>query len=288
MFAPNRFALPFDKLFACNYIPPYFYDAETKRSSSVSDLKTIMQLTRNRARRTFLKARRYRSPGQHADADFGTAQQSAPPQRGPLVIRGGTVLTMDPAIGDFASADILVEGSRIVDVKPSIGASAEVVDARGMVVIPGLVDAHRHCWQAVFRRAIANADFGAYSDFANALIPAIRPEDVHVAHLLSDLGALHAGITCLLDYSHVTKRPRLRTPPSAVTSIRGSGPFMRMLRRGSPCRRRFQEMSSASSGCSSRDPTSSSHYGLEPRSTLRPSRSRARSASASIAMAFTG
>jgi cytosine/adenosine deaminase-related metal-dependent hydrolase len=123
---------------------------------------------------------------------------------------------MDPAIGDFVSADILVEGSRIVDVKASIRASAEVIDARGMVVVPGFVDAHRHCWQAVFRRAIANADFGGYSDFVNGLIPAMRPEDVYAAHLLSDLGALHAGITCLLDYSHVSK-----TTDIADAAVRG-------------------------------------------------------------------
>ena len=101
---------------------------------------------------------------------------------------------MGPAVGDLASGDVLIEGTRIAEIKPTIRPTGDVIDARGMVVIPGLVDAHRHSWQAMFRRAIANADFDAYSDFANALIPAMRPEDVYVAHLLSDLGALHAGI----------------------------------------------------------------------------------------------
>ena len=123
---------------------------------------------------------------------------------------------MDPILGDFATADVLVEGSRIAEIKSRIPSTGDVIDARGMVVIPGLVDAHRHSWQAVFRRAIANADFQAYSDFANALIPAIRPEDVYIAHLLSDLGALHAGITSLLDYSHVTK-----TAEIADAAVRG-------------------------------------------------------------------
>lgn len=128
---------------------------------------------------------------------------------------------MDPALGDFASADLLIEGSRIAEIKPTIQSTGDVIDARGMVVIPGLVDAHRHCWQAVFRRAIANADFQAYSDFANALIPAIRPDDVYVAHLLSDLGALHSGITCLLDYSHVTRSAEIAD--AAVRGHVGSG-----------------------------------------------------------------
>ena len=144
-----------------------------------------------------------------------TAGQPVTPSRR-LVIRGGTVLTMDSAIGDFVEADVLIDGTRIMDVRPSIRAAADVIDARGMIVIPGLVDAHRHCWQAVFRRAIANADFDAYSNFANALLAAIRPEDVYIAHLLSDLGALHGGITCLLDYSHVTK-----TTDIADAAVRG-------------------------------------------------------------------
>lgn len=169
----------------------------------------------NRGRRAFLKTGTVGLVGS-AIASPATARQRQPAPTRRLVVRGGTVLTMDPAIGDFTEADVLVEGSRIVDVKPAIRATGDVVDARGMIVIPGLVDAHRHCWQAAFRRAIANADFDAYSNFANALLGAIRPEDVYIAHLLSDVGALHAGITCLLDYSHVTK-----TTEIADAAVRG-------------------------------------------------------------------
>ena len=145
-----------------------------------------------------------------------SAQRAPDARAGTLLIKGGTILTMDQSIGDFAAADLLIDRGRIAEIKPNIAARVETIDARGMIVIPGLVDAHRHCWQAVFRRAIADADFQAYSDFANALIPVIRPHDVYVAHLLSDLGALNAGITSLLDYSHVTK-----TTDIADAAIRG-------------------------------------------------------------------
>ena len=43
--------------------------------------------------------------------------------RGRLLIKGGTVITMDPQIGDFLQADVLVEGKKIVDIKPNIRAS---------------------------------------------------------------------------------------------------------------------------------------------------------------------
>lgn len=168
----------------------------------------------SRGRRSFLRT-------SAASLLGGAIASAAPSQQATrcskhLLIRGGTVLTLDPAVGDFATADVLIEGTRIAEIKPNIRPSGDVIDARGMVVIPGLVDAHRHSWQAMFRRAIANADFQAYSDFANALIPAMRPEDVYVAHLLSDLGAVHAGITCVLDYSHVTK-----TTEMADAAVRG-------------------------------------------------------------------
>ena len=60
-----------------------------------------------------------------------------------LLIRGGRVI--DPAAGTDAAADLLVDEGRIVNVGPSLAPeSAEVVDARGLVVAPGFVDPHAH------------------------------------------------------------------------------------------------------------------------------------------------
>ena len=60
-----------------------------------------------------------------------------------LLIRGGRVI--DPAAGTDVAADLLVDEGRIVHVGPSLAPdSAEVVDARGLVVAPGFVDPHAH------------------------------------------------------------------------------------------------------------------------------------------------
>lgn len=62
-----------------------------------------------------------------------------------LLIRGGTVLSMDPCVGNYAAADIYIEGSRIIAVCVNLdGFDAEVIDATGMIVIPGFIDTHRH------------------------------------------------------------------------------------------------------------------------------------------------
>src|SRR3984893_8685090 len=80
-----------------------------------------------------------------------------------IVIRGGYVITMDESIGDLPVGDVLVEGRRIVAVAPSVDVSdARLIDARGAVVIPGLVDTHRHTWQTQMRAICADWTLGDY------------------------------------------------------------------------------------------------------------------------------
>ena len=74
-----------------------------------------------------------------------------PPRGRRVLIKGGVVLTMDPAIGDFEQADVLIDGSRIVSVRPNIRASAQVIDARGMIVMPGFVNTHHHQYETIQR-----------------------------------------------------------------------------------------------------------------------------------------
>ena len=84
-----------------------------------------------------------------ASQDAGTLERSwrqaaAPNQR--LLLKGGTIVSLDPKVGDFVKGDVLIEGKRIVDVAAEIRAQAQVIDASNTIVIPGFVDAHRHSW----------------------------------------------------------------------------------------------------------------------------------------------
>src|SRR5947208_84108 len=59
-----------------------------------------------------------------ARADDGNEAPADSGRRGRrYVIRGGHVMSMDPRVGDFAQADVLVEGKKILDVRPNIRAS---------------------------------------------------------------------------------------------------------------------------------------------------------------------
>ncbi|MFD2500882.1 hypothetical protein ACFSTI_21110 [Rhizorhabdus histidinilytica] len=68
------------------------------------------------------------------------------------LISGGVIVSVDSAIGVLPKGDVLIEGERIVAVGPHVEAGdAEVVDARGMIVMPGLINAHLHSWQSGLR-----------------------------------------------------------------------------------------------------------------------------------------
>ncbi|MFI8515603.1 amidohydrolase family protein [Streptomyces sp. NPDC085460] len=125
------------------------------------------------------------------------------------LLSGGTVVSMDPAIGDLTRGDVLVEDGKITKVAERIDApDAEVIDASDRIVMPGFVDNHRHNWQTAFRGIGADWTFGQWANaMHNTVKPHYTPEDVYAATLLGRLEALHSGITTMLDWYHVAQGP---------------------------------------------------------------------------------
>ena len=125
-----------------------------------------------------------------------------------VLLQGGTVLSMDPGVGDFARGDILIEGTRIRAVAPDLSEAVAdgqgiAVDLTGAIAIPGLQDTHRHSWQNQLRRLIPDADQVEYVAVMHVQIgPVYRPEDMYVGNLVSALGAIDSGVTTVLDFSH--------------------------------------------------------------------------------------
>lgn len=124
-----------------------------------------------------------------------------------ILIRGGTVLTMDSSLGDL-TGDVLIEDGKIAAVDRRIDADAEVVDATGKIVIPGFIDTHRHTWEAAIRGVAPNATLDDYFvEILDTFAPLYRPEDVYASNLAGSLECLNAGITTLVDWSHINNTP---------------------------------------------------------------------------------
>lgn len=126
------------------------------------------------------------------------------------VFKGGTIITMDASVPNLAAGDVLVEGDRIVAVGANVQADgAEVIDASGSIVMPGLIDAHHHMWLGVMRRMMPDVDdLFAYIDVvAERLGSHYRPLDMYLSTRLTALASLDAGITTVIDACHNSRSP---------------------------------------------------------------------------------
>jgi 5-methylthioadenosine/S-adenosylhomocysteine deaminase len=143
------------------------------------------------------------------------------------LIRGGSVMSMDPAVPDLVRGDVLVEGKRILAIGPNLNSgNVDVIDARGRVVMPGFIDTHHHqAWTAI-RSSIPDSILiddgtgtpGAQQNyFANILAgPAgtsgfarhYRPQDVYISELVGGLSQLDNGVTTVHDISQIHHSPQ--------------------------------------------------------------------------------
>jgi 5-methylthioadenosine/S-adenosylhomocysteine deaminase len=166
--------------------------------------------------------------------DFERGQRR-PPRGRRLLIKGGVVLTMDPTIGDFEQADVLIEGSKIAMVRPNIRAAAQIVDARGMIVMPGFIDTHHHQYETIQRAN--NADGNLQWAGANPVWPQegyatvvqgiwtmgqlqvgndviwdlgrspYDPEDNYISELVASVSGINQGVTTGIDTSQSSHSP---------------------------------------------------------------------------------
>ena len=151
-----------------------------------------------------------------------------------ILLRGGVVLTLDPKIGDFENADVLIDGKTIAQVGPNLApGDAEVIDCAGTIVMPGFVTTHHHQYETIQRSIIADGllagawpqetygsvvqniwTAGRLADPANpskviwdlGRVP-YDPEDCYIAQLIACLSEISQGITTGTDTSQSNHTP---------------------------------------------------------------------------------
>jgi 5-methylthioadenosine/S-adenosylhomocysteine deaminase len=140
-----------------------------------------------------------------------------------ILLKGGCVLTLDPDIGNYRQADVLIEGTKITSIGPRLRVSdAEVIDASDMIVMPGFIDSHRHIWEGILKNIAPDALLDEYfRDILGVLAPVYRPQDAYAGNLVSALGAIDAGVTTLLDWSHIQNSPE--HTDAAISALQESG-----------------------------------------------------------------
>lgn len=129
-----------------------------------------------------------------------------------LLIRNAAhVLTMDPALGNLADADVHVRDGRIAAVGKNLAApGATVTNGRGMIVMPGLIDTHTHMWNCLWRSLDTPYMYGH-----ERLGPQYRPEDSYNAVRLCAAEFLTGGITTAHAWHH-----NVRTPAHADAEVK--------------------------------------------------------------------
>ncbi len=140
---------------------------------------------------------------------------------GAMSFAGGAVMSMDPLVGDFPQADVLIEGKKIVAVGPNLraGGAAEI-DARGRIVMPGFIDTHHHQFETALRSFLADGilindgsdtpsgNTTYYEFILQKFAPVYRPQDVYINELFGGLSQLDAGVTTVHDISQIHHSPQ--------------------------------------------------------------------------------
>jgi 5-methylthioadenosine/S-adenosylhomocysteine deaminase len=151
-----------------------------------------------------------------------------------ILLRGGVVLSLDPKVGDFEKADVLIDGTKIAAIAATLSAgNAEVVDCTGAIVMPGFITTHHHQYETLQRSLIPDGllagawpqesygsvvqniwTAGRLADPANPAnftwdlgrVP-YDPEDLYISELVACLSEISEGVTMGTDTSQASHTP---------------------------------------------------------------------------------
>ncbi|MCB1516459.1 MAG: amidohydrolase family protein [Hyphomicrobiaceae bacterium] len=126
------------------------------------------------------------------------------------LIRSANIVSMDDTVDDLPRGDILVRDDRIVEIGAQIDApeGAEIVEAEGMIAMPGFVNAHIHTWQTPLRGIAADWTLGQYLRAMHAgLAGFFKPEDISTGNYFGAINQIASGTTTLVDWCHNNPAP---------------------------------------------------------------------------------
>lgn len=138
---------------------------------------------------------------------------------GSYLIKGATVVSVDPAIGIVNNCDVLIKEGFIAAVGPDIEAlpDSTIIDGTDAIVSPGFVDTHRHTWQTQLRTITADYVLSDYFvNIRNIWGSCYTAQDAYIGNYCGALESVDNGITFLIDHSHI-----MNSPEHADAAVRG-------------------------------------------------------------------
>ena len=140
-----------------------------------------------------------------------------------ILLKGGSIISMDPSIGDLRKGDVLIENDRIAGVGVDIPAEdAQIIDASRMLILPGLINGHLHTWQTALRGLAADWTVVEYmAAMHRGLATLFKPEDIYIGNLAGALNQINNGVTTLVDWCH--NNPTPAHTDAAIEGLHESG-----------------------------------------------------------------
>jgi 5-methylthioadenosine/S-adenosylhomocysteine deaminase len=142
------------------------------------------------------------------------------------IIRDARVLTLDAADTEHAKADILIEGRTIAAIGPDLSAAgADVIDAAGLIAMPGLINAHFHSQVSLLAGSIPSRPLELFMLYE---VPPLndRLPDPRLIYLQTMLGAvemLRNGVTAVHDDAFYNPWPTRPAIDAVMSAYRDSG-----------------------------------------------------------------
>lgn len=144
--------------------------------------------------------------GRSASAQSASSEDKSPNDGRPTLIRGADVLTMSSDQLELPNTDVLIENGRIADIGQGLPATGvAVVEADGMILMPGMCDGHRHLWHTFDAGRLVKTyprSYARYQEWKMRTIVSTQPEDHYLAGYVGGLMAIDSGVTSLIDFAH--------------------------------------------------------------------------------------
>ena len=118
-------------------------------------------------------------------------RQTAVDPKHRILLRGGTIISLDSKVGDLVRGDVLIEGKKIAAIAPELKARPRRSSMRAIASSYRVCRRHRHSWEGQLRRINPNSP--TLADYSNAthlsFAKAYRPQDMYVGNYLTAMGA---------------------------------------------------------------------------------------------------